>query len=65
MAGRVQVFIATSLDGFIAGPGDDLSWLPGPGDGPAEDTFTPFLEGDGTADLRGRLRHGRTVALRR
>jgi dihydrofolate reductase len=24
----VRVFIATSLDGFIAGPGDDLSWLP-------------------------------------
>lgn len=22
------MFIATSLDGFIAGPGDDLSWLP-------------------------------------
>jgi dihydrofolate reductase len=27
--GRVRVYIATSLDGFIAGPGDDLSWLPG------------------------------------
>ena len=25
--GRVRVYIATSLDGFIAGPGDDLSWL--------------------------------------
>ena len=24
---RVQLFIATSLDGYIAGPGDDLSWL--------------------------------------
>lgn len=24
------MFIACSLDGFIAGPGDDLSWLPGP-----------------------------------
>lgn len=30
MPGRVRVFIATSLDGFIAGPGDDLSWLPEP-----------------------------------
>ncbi len=31
MAGnsRVRVYIACSLDGFIAGPGDDLSWLPG------------------------------------
>lgn len=25
---RVRVFIASSLDGFIAGPDDDLSWLP-------------------------------------
>ncbi|MCA9592263.1 MAG: dihydrofolate reductase [Myxococcales bacterium] len=29
MAGRVRVYIACSLDGFIAGPEDDLSWLPG------------------------------------
>ena len=28
MAGAVRVFIACSLDGFIAGPDDDLSWLP-------------------------------------
>jgi dihydrofolate reductase len=26
---QVRVYIACSLDGFIAGPGDDLSWLPG------------------------------------
>ena len=26
---RVRVYIACSLDGFIAGKGDDLSWLPG------------------------------------
>lgn len=31
--GRVRVFIACSLDGFIAGDDDDLSWLPPP---PAE-----------------------------
>lgn len=30
MAARVRVFIACSLDGFIAGPDDDLSWLPTP-----------------------------------
>ncbi len=30
MHGPVRVFIACSLDGFIAGPGDDLSWLPAP-----------------------------------
>jgi len=28
---RVRVYVASSLDGFIAGPGDDLSWLPTPG----------------------------------
>jgi len=33
---RVRVYIACSLDGFIAGPDDDLSWLPG-ADGSADD----------------------------
>lgn len=28
-----RVFIACSLDGFIAGPDDDLSWLPEPPEG--------------------------------
>jgi dihydrofolate reductase len=28
MSARVRVYIACSLDGFIAGPDDDLSWLP-------------------------------------
>lgn len=27
-AARIRVFVAASLDGYIAGPGDDLSWLP-------------------------------------
>ena len=27
---RVRVFVATSVDCFIAGEGDDLSWLPAP-----------------------------------
>lgn len=27
---QVRIFLATSLDGFIAGPDDDLSWLPNP-----------------------------------
>jgi len=45
MPGRVHVFIACSLDGFIAGPGDDLSWLP-TGDG--EDYgFDRFFSGVG------------------
>ncbi len=30
MPQRVRVFIAASLDGFIAGPDGDLSWLPDP-----------------------------------
>jgi len=28
MPGHLRVYIACSLDGFIAGEGDDLSWLP-------------------------------------
>jgi dihydrofolate reductase len=35
---RVRVFLAMSLDGFIAGEGDDLSWLPDP---PYEDMGSP------------------------
>ncbi len=34
---RVRVYIASSLDGFIAGPDGDLSWLPEPPEGSAED----------------------------
>lgn len=30
MAGRVRVYIASSFDGFIAGPKDELDWLGGP-----------------------------------
>ncbi|MFP6636231.1 MAG: dihydrofolate reductase family protein [Dehalococcoidia bacterium] len=48
---KVRVFIACSLDGFIAGPNDELDWLEGP-DG-VEDTFTPFFKGIG-AMLMGR-----------
>lgn len=34
---KLRVYIATSLDGFIAGPDDDLSWLTGaePGETPS------------------------------
>jgi dihydrofolate reductase len=35
MTSPVRVFIACSLDGFIAGPDGDLSWLPDPS--PTED----------------------------
>jgi len=47
----VRVFIACSLDGFIAGPNDELDWLAGPAG--AEDTFTPFFAQIG-AMLMGR-----------
>ncbi len=34
----IRVFVAQSLDGFIAGPDDDLSWLPA-GDAQQEGVF--------------------------
>jgi dihydrofolate reductase len=49
---KLRVFIATSLDGFIAGPNDELDWLP-TDDARMEDTFTPFMAGVG-AMLMGR-----------
>ena len=55
---RVRVFIACSLDGFIAGPNDDIAWLNSPVDDtdPTEDTFKPFLEEVGSM-LMGRRTH--------
>lgn len=50
--GKICVFIACSLDGFIAGPNDELDWLPTDEEG-MEDTFTPFFERVG-AMLMGR-----------
>lgn len=43
MAGSVRVFIASSLDGFIAGGGDDLSWLPEPDPGGEDYGFGAFM----------------------
>ena len=52
MSSQLRVFIACSLDGFIAGPGDDLSWLPPPSE--ANDFgFGDFFAGVG-ALLLGR-----------
>jgi len=57
---RVRGFVGTSLDGFLAGPADELDFLgPRPG---AEDTFTPFLDGIG-AVLMGRRTHDVVAAL--
>jgi dihydrofolate reductase len=58
MTSRVRVYIATSVDGFIAGPGDDLSWLPSPEPGEPQESpgglsFEAFIENIG-ALLMGR-----------
>ena len=58
---RLRVFIACSLDGFIAGPNDELDWLAGD-DGAAEDTFTPFLAQIG-ALLMGRRTYDVVLGL--
>jgi dihydrofolate reductase len=39
---RLRAFLAVSVDGFIAGPNDDLSWLPPPD--PADPTQAGFRE---------------------
>ncbi len=41
--GRVCAFLATSLDGFLAGEDDDLSWLPGPAADGDDAGFGAFL----------------------
>ena len=54
MPSQVRVFIACSLDGFIAGPEDDLTWLPQPSEDDTDDGgFGAFFEGVG-ALLMGR-----------
>ena len=58
---KVRVYIACSLDGFIAGPEDDLSWLPGAdgssaaseGRSPSAVTYEGFIKDVG-ALLMGR-----------
>ena len=60
--GKVRVYIASSFDGFIAGPGDDLSWLPGadPNAAPSPDTSaSPPTPAPGALDpARGTLQPG-------
>ena len=50
---QLVVYIATSLDGLIAGEGDDLSWLPAPPEDGGDFGFGAFLSGIG-ALLMGR-----------
>lgn len=52
MPGPVRVFVACSLDGFIAGPDDDLSWLPSSPEG--EDFGYGAFMADTAALLMGR-----------
>jgi dihydrofolate reductase len=61
-APRVRVYLGCSLDGYIAGPDDDLSWLQPPDDptappaDPASLGFEAFLDQVG-ALLMGRRTH--------
>ena len=50
---QVRVFVASSLDGFIAGENDDLAWLPTPDATGGDGGFGDFLSGVG-ALLMGR-----------
>jgi dihydrofolate reductase len=62
----VCVFIACSLDGFIAGPDDDLSWLPQLESDPSGEDYgyTAFIQGTG-AILMGRRSYDVVAALGR
>ena len=53
---RVRAYLATSLDDFIAGEGDDLSWLPQPVPGEGDFGFGEFMAEVG-ALLMGRRSH--------
>ncbi len=63
-SGRIRVFIATSIDGFIAGPDNDLSWLPEPsGDEAGDDHgYSAFMAEVG-AMLMGRSTYDTVVGF--
>lgn len=58
----VRVFIACSLDGFIAGPDDDLSWLPPPDPDGEDYGFAAFM-GSVSALLMGRRTYDLVAAF--
>ena len=61
---KVRVYIAASLDGFIAGPNDDLSWLPteaGPNEQGAVE-FEAFMADVG-AMLMGRRTYDKVASF--
>lgn len=60
---RVRVFIACSLDGFIAGPNDDLSWLPQPPEGSDDDYGWGEFIGDIGCLLMGRTTYDVVAAM--
>jgi dihydrofolate reductase len=62
MPGSVRVFIATSLDGFIAGEDDDLSWLPQPIEGGEDYGYAEFMEGT-AALLMGRRTYDAVIGM--
>lgn len=55
----MRVFLAMSLDGFVAGPDNDLSWLHRDG---VEDTYAPFFATVGSM-LMGRNTHDVVAAM--
>ncbi len=61
--GQVRVYVASSLDGFIAGPEGDLSWLPQSSGDPNEDFgWSAFLAQIGCL-LMGRTTYDAVVAM--
>ena len=62
---RTIFYTATSLDGFLATPDDDVSWLD-TRPPPSEDTYAPFIANVGalcmgSATYEGRLATGEKV----
>ncbi len=52
--GRVIVYIATSLDGYVAGKDDDLLWLEAYGSPDEDYGYAAFMAGVGTAIMGAR-----------